>query len=270
MDGSKSGGRAMAIFGQKSKFCLAAAAFSLGLMANFVPQPASAGFFDRLFGDIRRAVESPRPPSGALPFVDPFTSLSNHLNGSGREQLRADNSGPSKAFCVRTCDGHFFPVTASAGMTAADSCRSFCPASETKLFGGSNIDTAMAPDGGRYADLPNAFVYRKAMVNGCTCNGKNSFGLARLDATNDPTLRQGDIIATKTGLVAYTGTSNNAANFTPVENYSRLSKSTREKLAETKIMPQTNGSASSDITSAITPVTDNPRDPKRGTVQFAR
>ncbi|MDO8876311.1 MAG: DUF2865 domain-containing protein [Pseudolabrys sp.] len=185
--------------------------------------------------------------------------------------MRADASGPSKAFCVRTCDGHFFPVQASAGMTAADGCRAFCPATETKLYGGSNIDYATASDGSRYADLPNAFVYRKAMVSGCTCNGKNAFGLARLDATNDPTLRQGDIVATKTGLVAFTGASNNVANFTPVESYSRLSKSTREKLAETKIMPPTpGGSNAADVTSAITPVTDNPRDANRGAVQLAR
>ncbi len=263
----------MAVFGQKSRFCVAAAVFSLGLMASFSTEPAQAGFFDRLFGDIRRAVEAPRP-SNALPFVDPFTDLANRFNSSGsrgNEQLRADNSGPSRAFCVRTCDGHFFPVQANAGMSAAESCRSFCPASETKLFGGSNIDTASAPDGGRYADLPNAFVYRKAMVAGCTCNGKNAFGLARLDAANDPTLRQGDIVATRNGLVAYTGNSNSAASFTPVENYSRLSKSTREKLAETKIMPPTPGTAStSDITSAITPIADNPRNPNRGAIQYVR
>lgn len=262
----------MAFFGQKSKFCLAASAFGLVVAAICVPQPASAGFFDRLFGDIRRAVEPSRAPSGgALPFADPFTALSNHFNPSEREQLRADTSGPAKAFCVRTCDGHYFPVQANAGVSAADSCRSFCPASETKVYGGSNIDTATAPDGGRYADLPNAFVYRKAMVASCTCNGKNAFGLARLDATNDPTLRQGDIVATKTGLVAYTGSNNNAANFTPIENYSRLSKSTREKLAETKIMPPTPGAPNAaETTSSITPVTDNPRDNIRGTVQFAR
>ena len=260
----------MATFGQKSKFCLAAAAFCVSMAALCLPQPAHAGFFDRLFGDIRRAVQPPPRAPSALPFADPFSSLANHINPAAREQLRADNSGPAKAFCVRTCDGHFFPVQANAGVSAAESCRSFCPASETKLYGGSNIDTATATDGGRYAELPNAFVYRKAMVAGCTCNGKNPFGLARLDAANDPTLRQGDIVATKTGLVAFTGANNHVANFTPVENYSRLSKETRDRLAETKIMPHTAGSASPEITSTITPVTDNPRDPKRGAVQFAR
>lgn len=262
----------MATLGQKSKFCLAAAVLGLGLTAIWLPHPASAGFFDRLFGDVRRAVEGPRQPATAQPLVDPFTSLANHFNPSEREQLRADTgaTGPSKAFCVRTCDGHFFPVQGNAGMSAADSCRSFCPASETKVFGGSNIDTATANDGGRYADLPNAFLYRKAMVASCTCNGKSPFGLARLDAANDPTLRPGDIVATRTGLAAYTGTSNNAANFTPIENYARLSKTTREKLAETKVMQPAPGAPASDITSAITPVSDGPRDAGRGRVQFAR
>jgi hypothetical protein len=253
------------------KLCVAVLAVSVAASAVMLPQPAAAGFLDRLFGSVQRAIEPSRAPA-SLPFADPFTSLANHFNPSGREQLRADNNaGPAKAFCVRTCDGHFFPVQASPGMSAADSCRSFCPATETKLFGGSNIDYATASDGSRYADLPNAFVYRKAMVSGCTCNGKNAFGLARLDATNDTTLRQGDIVATKTGLVAYTGSSNNAANFTPVESYARLSKSTREKLAETKVMPQTTGSAPApETTSSITPVNDNPRAPNRGQIQFAR
>ena len=258
----------MASKGPKTKFCVAAMAVSLAVGAVALPQPAAAGFLDRLFGDVRRAIEPSQAP--AQPFVDPFTSLANHFNPSGREQLRADNGGPSKAFCVRTCDGHFFPVQAHAGVTAAESCRSFCPASETRLYGGSNIDTASANDGRRYADLPNAFVYRKQLVAGCTCNGKSPFGLARLEAGSDPTLRQGDIVATKGGLVAFTGVSNNVANFTPVENYSRLSKSARDKLAETKVTGPAPGAAASDVTSSITPVTDNPRAPNRGTVQFAR
>jgi hypothetical protein len=263
----------MTFFGQKSKFCVSALAIGLVTACLCLPQPARAGFLDRLFGDVRRAVEGPsRPaPTNTQPFSDPFTSLANHFNPPAGEELRADNTpgGPARAFCVRTCDGHFFPVQANAGVSAAESCRSFCPATETKIYGGSNIDTATAPDGRRYADLPNAFAYRKAIVAGCTCNGKNPFGLARLDASTDPTLRQGDIVATKTGLVAFTGANNSAAAFTPVENYSRLSKSTRDKLADTKIMPQTTGSASPDLTSAI-PVTDSLRDPKRGAVQFVR
>ena len=53
----------------------------------------------------------------------------------------------------------------------------------------------------RYAALPNAFVYRERLVGDCSCNGRTSYGLANLDAARDPTLRPGDIIATKDGLL---------------------------------------------------------------------
>ena len=39
-------------------------------------------------------------------------------------------------------------------------------------------------------------MYRQKIVEGCTCNGKDSFGLARIDVASDPTLRPGDIVAT--------------------------------------------------------------------------
>src|SRR6185437_13992217 len=103
---------------------------------------------------------------------------------------RADG-GSASAFCVRTCDGHYFPVRAQAGTSAADMCKSFCPSTETKLFSGSHIDGAVAQDGSHYDDLKNAFLYRKKLVDGCTCNGKSPGGLANLDAKSDPTLRPG-------------------------------------------------------------------------------
>ena len=61
---------------------------------------------------------------------------------------------------------------------------------------GSQIDHAYAGNGARYADLNNAFVYRKKIVDGCTCSGRDSFGVARIDVASDPTLRPGDIVAT--------------------------------------------------------------------------
>src|SRR5690606_40808915 len=113
-------------------------------------------------------------------------------------------------------------------MSAADACRSFCPAAQTKLFIGSDIDYAAASDGSRYADMPNAYAYRKKLASNCSCNGRTPFGLAHIDARTDPTLRPGDIVATENGLLAYTGKggdrTNVAANFTPVQNYNGLSK----------------------------------------------
>ena len=59
-----------------------------------------------------------------------------------------------------------------------------------------------------------AGVIPDALVANCTCNGKNAMGLAPYDLPTDPTLRPGDIVATKNGLMTYTG--NPAQAYTPV------------------------------------------------------
>ena len=81
--------------------------------------------------------------------------------------------GGSQAYCVRTCDGRYFPIAASDSQSRAASCSSFCPASETKVVYGSNIDNAATENGKPYSELPNAFRYRNELVAGCTCNGKD-------------------------------------------------------------------------------------------------
>jgi hypothetical protein len=75
-----------------------------------------------------------------------------------------------------------------------------CPASETKLFFGASIDAAASQEGKAYSALPNAFRYRKELVPGCTCNGKDVAGLASVKVEDDKTLRRGDIVANKDGL----------------------------------------------------------------------
>ena len=97
------------------------------------------------------------------------------------------------------------------------------------VFSGGAIDGAVGPKGERYASLENAFVYRKQIVPDCSCNGKDAFGLAPVDIANDPTLHAGDIVATSTGLVAYTG--GREANFTPIQNYPALGSDLRNKLS---------------------------------------
>ena len=207
-----------------------------------------------------------RPPSNITAFVDPFTSLANHFNPPPQQQLRAE-TGPARAFCVRTCDGRYFPVQAHAGLSTAEACRSFCPASQTRLYSGGNIDTAAANDGSRYADLDNAFVYRQHLVDGCTCNGRDAFGLAHVDAKSDPTLRAGDVVATKSGLVAFTGAkTNNVAEFTPIDAYRGLNKNSRDKLSEIKIMPPNPGAPA--LTTATIPAAVRNSDRQR--VQLSR
>jgi len=87
-------------------------------------------------------------------------------------------------------------------VSSAQLCGSLCPASQTQVFYGSEIVRAVASNGTRYSALDNALVYRKRIVPGCTCNGKDPFGLARLDAATDPTLKSGDVVSSPGGQAA--------------------------------------------------------------------
>ena len=216
--------------------------------ASLMPAPASAqGLFEALFGGLRQAIRS-TPPVNISAYSDPFVGLRRAFEPSS-DRLNGGDAAPVAGYCVRTCDGHFFPVQAQGGVSTAEMCSSFCPASETKLYSGGGINNAVARDGSRYTDLPNAFAYRQKLVEGCTCNGKSAFGVAPVDVKTDPTLRPGDIVATHGGFTAFTGMRNKAAEFTPIDSYRALSKTTRDKLADTKILPANPGAP------AVIPVT---------------
>lgn len=206
-----------------------------GLLMLAPAAPAAAqGLFESLFGELGRALQGRERLIERVPaFADPF-------GNADRPAPRADN-GPGKGYCVRTCDGHYFPVRAQPGMSAVEACRAFCPASETRLYSGSSIDYAVAPNGSRYADLPSAFLYRKRLVAGCTCNGRDAFGLAHIDVASDPTLKPGDVVATDRGLMAFTGRKDASANFTPVESYAYFPPSYRAQLAALRIAPANPG-----------------------------
>jgi Protein of unknown function (DUF2865) len=111
------------------------------------------------------------------------------------------NGGGGHAFCVRTCDGRYFPLQGSDRESRAASCNSFCPASKTEVVYGGNIDTAATANGKPYSELPNAFRYRNEIVAGCTCNGKDQIGLAPVKIEDDPTIRKGDLVAGADGLM---------------------------------------------------------------------
>lgn len=119
-------------------------------------------------------------------------------------------------------------------------CQAFCPASPTKVFFGSSIDSAVTMTGERYAESENAFAYRKALRADCTCNGRDAAGLAPVDLTLDTSLRAGDVIATTNGLVAYSGIrvgNNQTAEFLPVASYPGLTADVRARLGEMKVAP---------------------------------
>jgi hypothetical protein len=178
------------------------------------PQAAHAqGFFDFLFGGPQRP--PPPPPNYPPPPVAPIGRVAPAPLGQENVNIEGGSTGHGVAYCVRLCDGQHFPMEKIANATPADSCKAICPASTTKVYFGAEIDNAVSDDGKRYTALPTAYLYRKQIVANCTCNGKDAFGLMSLDPKNDPTLRPGDIVATKDGLMTYNGRSG-AAAFTPI------------------------------------------------------
>jgi hypothetical protein len=169
---------------------LAVGAAAVLCATALAPAAQAQDFFSQLFGGFGRS----RTPQIQLPFGGEGGQLSQ---GEPRQR----GYGGGQAYCVRSCDGRYFPVSGPDNASRVSSCNSFCPASDTKLVYGSSIDHAATENGKPYSELPNAFRYRTELVAGCTCNGKDQIGLAPVKIDDDPTLRKGDIVAGENGLM---------------------------------------------------------------------
>lgn len=142
------------------------------------PQSPGGGFFGSLFGAAPPGVRdtySGETATDALPVGPP-----------GMPPL----GGGMRTLCVRTCDGFYFPITSSASEGRfekdAETCRSLCPASDTRLFYHSNsnpdADEIFSADSKRepYAKMSYAFKYREGMVPQCGC-GRPAPGMTPID-----------------------------------------------------------------------------------------
>ena|ERR1700748_1382627 len=168
---------------RRSVRLLALGTVAMACASALAPPAQAEDFLSALFGAF-----------GARPRGLPFASEGNPNTYGPQGEARPRYAG-GQAYCVRSCDGRYFPIAGSDNQSRAASCNSFCPASETSLVYGSSIDSAATETGKPYSELPNAFRYRNEIVAGCTCNGKDPVGLARLKIEDDPTLRKGDIVA---------------------------------------------------------------------------
>jgi hypothetical protein len=237
----------------RRRMMLVAAAALAGTLA-LAPRMASAeGLFDFLFGGIQKPQQQKSAPLANF-FADPFGL--NPQPAPAPRQVASGGSGP--AFCVRSCDGRYFPLTTRSAASPVQMCQAFCPASPTKVFYGSSIDGASSANGERYAESENAFAYRKALRADCTCNGRDPAGLAPVDLTLDPSLRPGDVIATTSGLVAYSGARTGPGQtpeFTPVAAYPGLTPEVRARLGEMKVAP-----VSAEMVAKETPLPETSRD----------
>ena len=169
----------------RKRLALGLAIAAAALVAVLGAEARAQNLFDFLFGGFQRQApqqhQQAPPPGGSIPEA---------------------GYGGGQAFCVRLCDGRYFPLQPHPTASPSQLCSAFCPATQTRIFRGNEIQTAVGQDGSRYQELKNAYLYRKQLVSGCTCNGKDSLGLVTLDASNDPTLQPGDTVATPDGKTA--------------------------------------------------------------------
>src|SRR5262249_35355386 len=117
---------------------------AVALIGAVAPHAASAeGLFDFLFGGAQKQHQG--APQANF-FADPV-GLNQQSAPPAPHPVASNGSGP--AFCVRSCDGRYFPLS-RGNASPVQMCQAFCPATPTKVFYGSNIDSASTASGERY------------------------------------------------------------------------------------------------------------------------
>ncbi len=229
---------------------LALLAAVIAVLATLSPSPASAQIFNTIFGSRNQAATAPSGPNSYARsdrsngnsngnFFSDFFGIFRDDRGEKEEDKTKGNAFAN--YCVRTCDGKFFPVNrgGKGDLSLNKVCEAMCPATETKIFSGAGIENAAATDGKKYMSLPNALAYRKGIVNNCSCNGRDPFGVVSIDLENDPTLRTGDIVVRPNGIAVFRGDTapHKSSAFIPIKNAPNMNPALMKQLMAIRILP---------------------------------
>jgi hypothetical protein len=144
-----------------------------------------------------------QPPRGGL-----FESLFGSNSVFSGTTVPGDNTPQGSGYrtvCVRTCDGYYYPISYSTSpnkfLDDERTCQASCPAAEVQLFThrnpGEDINQAVSNGGQLYTALPNAFKYRQAFDNACSCKRSGESWSQALKNIQDPTVQGGDIVVTE-------------------------------------------------------------------------
>jgi hypothetical protein len=136
-------------------------------------QPSFAeGLLRRLFGGFVERLPEVRFNFGRMGPPPPGYGGDSMYDNGGFEE----DYGTYRTLCVRLCDGFYFPIGDGVRRERlyadARACTQRCDG-EARLFyyptNGGSVETMVDMSGHPYASLPNAFRYRKALVEGCAC-----------------------------------------------------------------------------------------------------
>ena len=155
----------------------------------------------------------PPVPVAIEPAPPPPPNL-NRLRITGTRRItvtrRKPEPEPEQLYCVRLCDGFYFPMTKVSNASVqreAGLCNALCPEATTAVYvltsadGGMNA--AVARVGGKaYNSLPTAFSYRRSISPHCSCQ---RLGNPTQALSLDLTLKAGDIVVTDKGVRQFHG-----------------------------------------------------------------
>lgn len=216
------------------------------------PAPPPQDFFSALFGPRpsyrSSSLDSQGDDRARITITPSLRGGSGDGERSGKSANSVSGSGTA-AFCVRTCDGRYFPLQgrpqSANDPNAVAQCAAFCPAAHTEVFvsrgSEKGIDDAENKSGKSYSSMPNAFAFRQKLVEGCTCRTDGQVvGIGRIDAMEDPTLKRGDVIMTSDGARVFTGRRSRPPfrneDFVAPERFPDLPRSMRQRIAELTVL----------------------------------
>lgn len=155
---------------------------------NFLGSEAKqkTGFFGTLFGarrDPRETRESEPRGKVETVSVDPAADAAKRVKKASTVSGGVDGvhgifrGGGMKTWCVRLCDGFYFPVSYSTTSSSYQQdlaiCQHRCPGADVSLYSHPSYldpeDMVSAVSGERYTKLPTAFAYRTKVTGNCSC-----------------------------------------------------------------------------------------------------
>ena len=207
----------------------------LALVLAGTPASAQNGIFDTILGR-RSAPSAPAAPPVSA-YADPFSAW-NPFGSPVPQSLRPEMD-VSVAYCVRLCDGRYFPIQRHAGISPGAGLQFILPGEPRPRF------TAAAASSMRSRRTASAtptsstaFIYREKLVRAAPATARMRSGWSPPRSQDDPTLRPGDIVATNRGSWPNGGGGRQQfhADRSPL---TPCFADLRRKLTETKIAPAT-------------------------------
>ena len=151
----------------------------------------------------RQAAAAPQQQRGGM-----FESLfgpGTVFSGTTVQGENTPQGGSYRTVCVRMCDGYYYPISYATSpakfLDDERACQASCPAAEAMLFThrnpGEDINQAVSTGGQMYTAIPNAFKYRQAFDNACSCKRSGESWSQALKNIQDPTAAPGDVVVSE-------------------------------------------------------------------------